>query len=374
MPKLEWGTAGERYFEAGVDRGVLYINGLAGIPWNGLVAVKESPSGGEPRPYYLDGVKYLNLATAEEFEATIEAYSAPFEFGRCEGIEEISNGLFMSEQRRESFGFCYRTRVGNDVDGPDHGYKLHIVYNALAGPTDRENNSLGDSTEPMTLSWPITTLPPIVATKRPTAHYVIDTRKAPGGLVRHLERILYGGESTNATLIPAADLIDLFVGEPPVLFANMVKNPQTPRAIASTVAGVSIANTTGAGGLVQLAPGYTYTVLGTLTAAAAQASANDIARSIYWSTDSSIIAKPPQTLGTYELRGTFTVPSSGGGELKLGGDTNAVSWSQLAVIEGVYNGPYFDGDTPDVTTGKVQIYKWTGASNNSLSTLNAWGD
>lgn len=215
MPRINWGTVGERYFEAGTDRGVLYLKAVGsvfppGIPWNGLISVSEAPTGGEPKPYYVDGFKYLNVASAEEFEATIEAFSAPDEFGQCDGTTSIMNGLFVTQQPRVVFGLSYRTKIGNDVDGVDHGYKIHLVYNALAAPSDRGNTTLSDSTSPMTLSWTISTTPVEVPGIKPTAHMVVDSRKTPPDLLTQLEDILYGGTFAPGRLIPQGELISLF--------------------------------------------------------------------------------------------------------------------------------------------------------------------
>ena len=210
MAVLVWGNIGERYYETGVDRGVLFPKTGDGVPWNGLISVSEAPSGGEPRPYYLDGFKYLNLATAEEFEATIDAYSAPDEFDNCDGTASIHNGLFITQQKRESFGLSYRTRIGNDVDGTDHGYKIHLVYNALASPSSRSNSTLNDSTSPITFSWAITTAPPTITGFKPSAHFVIDSRKTDPLVLESVEAILYGDSVGNSRLPDVDELIALF--------------------------------------------------------------------------------------------------------------------------------------------------------------------
>jgi hypothetical protein len=210
MTRVTWGDAGQRFYEAGADRGVLYVGDNAGVPWNGLTAVRESPSGGEPQPYYLDGYKYINLAAAEEFEATIDAFSSPAAFGVCDGTASVANGLFITQQRRQEFDLCYRTAIGNDVDGLDHGYKLHLVYGALAKPATRNNRSLNDTPEPIGLSWAITTAPPRIDGYRPTSHMVVDSRSTPPELLVELEDLLYGTEFTDAVLPAQADLIEMF--------------------------------------------------------------------------------------------------------------------------------------------------------------------
>lgn len=210
MSKLVWAAAGERLYEAGVDRGVLYVGNNAGVPWNGLTGVKENPKGGDPRPYYLDGFKYANISSGEEFEATIEAYSSPREFAVCDGSQSLGNGLYITQQRRQSFGFSYRTKIGNDLEGLEHGYKLHIVYNALAGPAGRDYGTINDSLDPMKLSWSISTLPPAVTGVRPSAHFVIDTTETPADVLSSFEDILYGSETTVARLPTPAEVIKHF--------------------------------------------------------------------------------------------------------------------------------------------------------------------
>lgn len=212
MTRLSWGTLGERFYEAGVDRGVLYHDGLNGVAWNGLTSVRETPRGGEARPYYIDGFKYINLSSAEEFEAVIEALSHPVEFALADGSLSLSNGLFVTQQPRRPFGLSYRSRVGNDVDGSDHGYKLHIVYNALADPAERENSTLNDNPEPTKLSWAITTTPPFVAGFRPTSHFVVDSRLTAPELLRDVEDQLYGTSMTQPRLPTPSALIAMFSG------------------------------------------------------------------------------------------------------------------------------------------------------------------
>lgn len=210
MTRLAWGQQGERLYETGVDRGVLYPPFGPGVSWNGLVAVRESPSGGEPRVYYVDGYKYMNLAAAEEFEATLEALSSPSEFAICDGTVSVSNGLFVTQQPRRSFGLSYRTRVGNDVDGIDHAYKIHLVYNALAAPNERDHNTLNASVDPSIFSWSLTTLPPPIEGYRPTAHFTVDARYTDPTTLQTLEDLLYGSGVANARLPSVSELISLF--------------------------------------------------------------------------------------------------------------------------------------------------------------------
>lgn len=212
MPRLSWGDVGEKFYETGVDRGVLYVSGEPGVAWIGLTSVDESPSGGEAKPYYIDGVKYLNLSAAEEFEATINAFNSPNLFWACDGIASVQNGLFVTQQPRKQFGLSYRTVVGNDVNGPDHAYKIHLVYNALAGPSSRNNATLGDSSDPTTFSWSITTLPPSIIGYKRTSHLVIDSRLTDPEVLTEVENILYGNDSDSSNLPSPDDLIAIFNG------------------------------------------------------------------------------------------------------------------------------------------------------------------
>lgn len=212
--KLSWNSAGERFYETGSDRGVLYLPGTVGVAWNGLISVTERSAGAEPRPYYIDGFKYANLASAEEFEMSIEAFSAPYEFGECVGVTALHAGLFVTQQSRKAFGFTYRTRVGNDLQGVDHGYKLHIVYNALAGPSDNQSQTISNSPEPTVFSWDITSSPKIIPGAKPSAHLVIDSRIANQWTLRAIERLLYGTDTDNPYLPTPEEIIDLFVNPP----------------------------------------------------------------------------------------------------------------------------------------------------------------
>lgn len=237
MSRLDWTAVGERFYETGVDRGVLYVEDLDGVAWPGLISVSESPSGGESTSYYLDGVKYLNRAAREEYEATIEAYFSPPEFDACDGNAYVYDGLYATQQKRKPFGLSYRTRVGNDVDGTDHGYKIHIVYNALATPTDHDNETISDSPTAAALSWKITTKPEAVTDFTPTAHLVVDSRVADAELISRLEDILYGSDTTTAALITPADLVALF--EEYATFKVVITGPDTYSASGTGVSVVS---------------------------------------------------------------------------------------------------------------------------------------
>lgn len=213
MTQLSWGEYGERYFETGVDRGVLYVDDQDGVVWNGLIAVTESASGGEPTPYYVDGIKYANRSSIEEFTASIEAYTYPDEFALCDGSAQLdqSQGLFATQQRRKTFGLSYRTRVGNDAAGTDFGYKIHIVYNAMATPSERNYQSLTADSEATVFNWNLTTSTiPVPGVSR-SAHLVIDTRLAWPWAVTAVENVLYGTVDTPPRLPTPQELIDLFV-------------------------------------------------------------------------------------------------------------------------------------------------------------------
>ena len=204
MSKLVWDATGERYYETGVKNGVLYIptSGVysKGVAWNGLTAVTESPSGAEATALYADDVKYLNLYSAEEFGATIEAYTYPDEFAACDGSAELVDGVLIGQQKRTPFGLCYKTTIGNDTDGNDHGYKLHIIYGAMASPSEKAYATINDSPEAITFSWEITTTPVTVAGFKPTSYIVIDSTKADSTKLTALEGILYGSENVEARL------------------------------------------------------------------------------------------------------------------------------------------------------------------------------
>ena len=217
MSKIVWDQTGERFFETGVDRGVLYpINNegkyTPGVAWNGLTAVTESPSGAEPTDLYADNIKYLTMRSAETFGATIEAYTYPDEFGQCDGPAEIATGVIIGQQARKTFGLCYRTLLGNDVDGQDHGYKLHLIYGATASPSEKGYATVNDSPEAITFSWEVSTTPVNVNGFKPTACITIDSTKANPTDLASLEEILYGkdagAEGTPAAVDPRLPLPD----------------------------------------------------------------------------------------------------------------------------------------------------------------------
>ena len=217
MSKLVWDQAGERYYETGVKMGVLYVQSAGaypkGVAWNGLTAVTESPSGAEATPLYADDIKYLNLMSAEEFGATIEAYTYPDEFAECDGSAALATGVYIGQQARKTFGLCYRTSLGNDTDGADHGYKLHMIYGALAAPSEKAYATINDSPEAITFSWEVTTTPVNVTDHKPTACVTIDSTKVDKEKLAALETILYGGGEAEARLPLPDEIAELMAAE-----------------------------------------------------------------------------------------------------------------------------------------------------------------
>ena len=205
MSKIVWDAVGEHTFETGVRNGVLYLKDTegaynTGVAWNGLTSVSESPEGAEATDLYADDIKYLTLMSAENFKATIEAYTYPVEFEECDGSATIANGVVIGQQSRKPFGLCYRTAIGNDTDGNEHGYKLHIVYGCQASPSEKQYSTINDSPEAITFSWEVNTTPVNVTGKKPTATLIIDSTKADKAKLTALEAILYGSESTEPRL------------------------------------------------------------------------------------------------------------------------------------------------------------------------------
>lgn len=200
MAKIVWDKTGEHFYETGVKNCVLYIptEGVysKGVAWNGITAITESPSGAEATALYADDTKYLNLYSVEEFGATIEAYTYPDEFAECDGSAELVAGVKIGQQARKPFGLCYRTTIGNDTDGNDHGYKLHIIYGAMASPSEKSYNTINDSPEAVTFSWELTTTPVNVAGAKPTASITIDSTKVDKQKLAALEEVLYGKDGT----------------------------------------------------------------------------------------------------------------------------------------------------------------------------------
>lgn len=216
MPRLEWDKVGERFYETGVDQGVLYVQDETGaypegVAWSGLRSVSESPSGAEPSPLYADNIKYLNLLSNEEFAATIGAYYSPKEFDACDGTATLAKGVTIGQQKRKTFGLCYRTKIGNDIDGDDHGYKIKIIYGALAKPSQKEYQSVNNDPSAIELSWEVSTTPVKVTGMKPTATLEIDSTKIDPAKLTALEDILYGTAEKKARL-PLPDEIKTLVG------------------------------------------------------------------------------------------------------------------------------------------------------------------
>lgn len=214
MARLEWDKTGEHLYETGVDHGVLYFPDQTGaykngVAWNGLISVSESPSGAEATGQYADNIKYLNLISAEEFGATIEAYTYPEEFEACNGNKELvdASGVYVGQQSRSVFGFCYRTMIGNDTDGQDHGYKLHLVYGCQVSPSEKAYQTINDSPEALTFSWELSTTPVNVIGKKPTALLVIDSTKVDSTKLAKIEAKLYGDETSTGAVLPTPDEI-----------------------------------------------------------------------------------------------------------------------------------------------------------------------
>lgn len=221
MTALQWDQVGEKVYETGVDHGVLYIpdtNGayVNGYAWNGLYTITESPSGAESNPQYADNIKYINLISAEEFGATVEAFTYPPEFAQCDGTALV-NGVAVGQQSRKSFGLAYRSLMGNDTEGTDYGYKLHLIYGATAAPSEKAYNTVNDSPEAITFSWELTTVPAPVGTVnsvdyKPTAIITIDSTQVDASLLADLEDILFGTVGDDPELPPPATVIGMFIG------------------------------------------------------------------------------------------------------------------------------------------------------------------
>ncbi len=227
MSKIKWDETGKRYYETGVDHGVLYPIGSngkydKGVAWNGLISVTEAPSGAEPNNLYADNIKYLVLVGAEDFGYTIEAYTYPDEWAACDGSAEPVPGMSIGQQARKIFGLVHRTKLGNDTDGQDHGYKLHLLYGGLASPSERGYQTVNDSPEAITFSWEVTTTPVDVPGFKPTACVIIDSTKVDREKLAALEEILYGKDpateggtdGTEPRLPLPAEVIELLKDEP----------------------------------------------------------------------------------------------------------------------------------------------------------------
>jgi hypothetical protein len=223
MTRATWDVVGQRFFETGVDRGMLYLpdpnTGIydSGFAWSGLTTVTESPSGAEPNPQYADNIKYVNLQSYEEYGGSIEAFTYPEEFAQCDGSAAIEAGVYLGQQTRQMFGFSWRSRLGNDLKGPDYGYKLHLVYGALATPSEKAHATLNDSPEATALSWDFTTTPVDVGTinsveYKPSAYMCIESPKVSSADLSDLEDFLYGTVGTDPSLPLPAAVYAIFAG------------------------------------------------------------------------------------------------------------------------------------------------------------------
>lgn len=213
MPKLVWDQVGERFYETGVKNVVLYVQSKGtypkGVAWNGVTNITESPSGAEATPLYADDIKYLNLMSNEEFGASIEAYTYPDEFAECDGSASLAEGVMIGQQPRKTFGFCYKTTVGNDTDNNAYGYKLHLVYGALASPSEKAYATINDSPEAITFSWEVTTTPVEVEGHKPTSIVTIDSTKIDATKLAAIEAVLYGSEEAEARLPLPSEIVEL---------------------------------------------------------------------------------------------------------------------------------------------------------------------
>lgn len=214
MARLIWDEVGQRFFETGVKNGVLYVQDndgsyKNGVVWNGLTAVTESPSGAEETPLYADDVKYLTLRSAEQFGATIEAYTYPEEFEQCDGSAAIATGVTIGQQARRAFGLCYRTAVGNDIQGQEFSYKLHLLYGCTVAPSEKSYSTINDNPEAITFSWELSTVPVPVDGFKPTASLVIDASKVDEGKMALLEDALFGDESNEARLLLPNEIMEM---------------------------------------------------------------------------------------------------------------------------------------------------------------------
>jgi len=223
MARINWSKPGDRIFEAGIDRAVLFVQGNSGVPWTGLINVNDQSSGGESKPRYRDGIKHSNRTSPQEFEGTIEAFTYPLEFEKCEGVYSGESGLRITQQRRKGFGMSYRSKVGNEIDGLDLGYKIHLLYNLKAEPSNRGYQTLGEQIDPVTFSWKVTSRAAMISGYRPTSHFIIDSRDVPASLLQTIEDLLYGTETTEPTLPTPGELMFLFDS-----FEDMVYDAGTP--------------------------------------------------------------------------------------------------------------------------------------------------
>jgi hypothetical protein len=245
MAKLTWDGVGERLYETGVDHGVLYMPNDSGVynngvAWNGLTTVTEKPTGAEANPQFADNIKYLNLFSAEEFGATIEAFTYPDEFAQYDGLV-IVDGVAIAQQPRKTFGLCYRTKIGNDVEGDDLGYKLHLVYGCTASPSEKAYSTINDSPEALAFSWEITTIPVLVTDHKPSSLLVIDSTAVDATALAALELLLYGDTAVDPALPLPDAVLALFAGT----FTELTPDQVTAPTFNSGTNTITIPTTTG---------------------------------------------------------------------------------------------------------------------------------
>lgn len=220
MTVIVWDRVGDRVFETGVDCGVFYPPSGDGVPWNGLISVNHTPSGGDPKARFIDGYKFQNRSRPAEYAATIEAYTYPPEFEVCNGLAPVANGLSVGFQQRRAFGLSYRTKIGNDEAGENLGYKIHLVYNALASPSSQNYGTMGDNPEALSFNWNLTTKPIKISGRKAASYMVVDTTKTPAPLLTSFYNILYGSSSTQPRLPQPSELVTLFTGAPTLFVIN----------------------------------------------------------------------------------------------------------------------------------------------------------
>lgn len=210
MSKIEWNAPGDRKYEYGLDRGVLYVPGKEAVPWNGLISVSEKRSESETRETFVDGVLRRQTRSGSDFALDLEAYYTPREFDECDGVSSVQNGFYATQQDGKEFSLCYRTKIGNDIQGNEHGYRIHIVYNALAVPSEGSYNTTSDSSDASTFKWTLTSRPLDVDNIFPSAHFIIDTTQAYVWAIEAIERILYGTDEDVPRLPTPQEILDIF--------------------------------------------------------------------------------------------------------------------------------------------------------------------
>lgn len=230
MAKVSWDNPGERYFEAGVDRAVLYVKDKPGVPWNGLQSVTHSPVGGTTTAYFIDGINHLNEVLGEQFAGSIQAFTYPEEFEECNGVDADDSGISFSGQSRQPFNLTYRTLLGNDTQGTDYGYKIHLVYNATVTPTQEAYNTMSADVNPLSFSWPIVTSPVLIPPRKPTAKLSLNSTRTDPDILSELEEILYGTETSTPRMPSMHEIMTLFDASPSMELTQEIENGLWPLA------------------------------------------------------------------------------------------------------------------------------------------------